>query len=120
MFFQNPMRVLSISRFSTGFVLPPYSFPWQQSGSTVLSYVNMILASLRHYIPKSIVYCQVREVKRSLLNFFFTELGKKESKQLAKLLDEDPAVIQRHTSLAKRLELYSSAKAEIEAVAWAK
>ncbi|XP_021280533.1 dynamin-related protein 1B [Herrania umbratica] len=89
-------------------------------GSTVLSYVNMTCASLRNSIPKSVVYCQVREAKRSLLDFFFTELGKKETKQLAKLLDEDPAVMQRRTNLAKRLELYRSAQAEIDAVAWSK
>ncbi|XWS32043.1 hypothetical protein CRYUN_Cryun23aG0127200 [Craigia yunnanensis] len=88
--------------------------------STVLSYVNMTCASLRNSIPKSVVYCQVREAKRSLLDFFFTELGKKESKHLAKLLDEDPAVMQRRTNLAKRLELYRSAQEEIDAVAWSK
>ncbi|KAH7519480.1 phragmoplastin DRP1B [Ziziphus jujuba] len=87
-------------------------------GSTVLSYVNMVCATLRNSIPKSIVYCQVREAKRCLLDFFFTELGKKESKQLGKLLDEDPAVMQRRTSLAKRLELYRTAQEDIEAVAW--
>ncbi|XP_022770587.1 dynamin-related protein 1B isoform X2 [Durio zibethinus] len=47
-------------------------------GSTVLSYVNVTCASLRNSIPKSVVYCQVREAKRSLLDYFFTELGKKE------------------------------------------
>ncbi|XP_073108934.1 dynamin-related protein 5A isoform X2 [Elaeis guineensis] len=47
-------------------------------GTTVLAYVNMVCASLRNSIPKSIVYCQVREAKRSLLDHFFTELGKKE------------------------------------------
>ncbi|TYH61909.1 hypothetical protein ES332_D07G083100v1, partial [Gossypium tomentosum] len=47
-------------------------------GSTVLSYVNMVCATLRHSIRKSIVYCQVREAKRSLLDFFYTELGKLE------------------------------------------
>ncbi|KAJ0052382.1 hypothetical protein Pint_00590 [Pistacia integerrima] len=88
--------------------------------STVLSYVNMVCASLRNTIPKSVVYCQVREAKRSLLDHFFTELGKKEMKQLSSLLDEDPAVMQRRTNLAKRLELYRSAQAEIDAVAWAK
>jgi len=36
----------------------------------------MVCASLRHSIPKSIVYCQVREAKRGLLDHFFTELGK--------------------------------------------
>ena len=49
-----------------------------QTGSTVLSYVNMVCASLRNSIPKSIVYCQVREAKRSLLDHFFIELGKLE------------------------------------------
>ncbi|KAL9435260.1 hypothetical protein AB3S75_021517 [Citrus x aurantiifolia] len=89
-------------------------------GSTVLSYVNMVCASLRHSIPKSVVYCQVREAKRSLLDYFFAELGKKEIKQLSSLLDEDPAVMQRRTNLAKRLELYRSAQSEIEMVAWDK
>uniref|UniRef100_A0A5B6ZP53 Putative dynamin-related protein 5A n=1 Tax=Davidia involucrata TaxID=16924 RepID=A0A5B6ZP53_DAVIN len=89
-------------------------------GSTVLSYVNMVCGSLRNSIPKSIVYCQVREAKRSLLDHFFTELGKKEGKQLGSLLDEDPAIMQRRLSLAKRLELYRSAQAEIDAVAWSK
>ncbi|CAN6483467.1 unnamed protein product [Victoria cruziana] len=89
-------------------------------GSTVLSYVNMVCAGLRNSIPKSIVYCQVREAKRSLLDHFFTELGSRDQKQLGKLLDEDPAIMERRTSLAKRLELYRSAQAEIDGVAWAK
>ncbi|URD86082.1 dynamin-related protein [Musa troglodytarum] len=88
-------------------------------GTTVLAYVNMVCASLRNSIPKSIVYCQVREAKRSLLDHFFTDLGKREGKQLGKLLDEDPAIMERRTALAKRLELYRSAQAEIDAVAWA-
>lgn len=33
-------------------------------GTTVLAYVNMVCASLRNSIPKSIVYCQVREADR--------------------------------------------------------
>lgn len=61
---------------NNGFIL--VLFLWKQTGSTVLSYVNMVCASLRHSIPKSVVYCQVREAKRSLLDYFFTELGKKE------------------------------------------
>ncbi|XP_065864134.1 phragmoplastin DRP1A [Euphorbia lathyris] len=89
-------------------------------GSNVLSYVNMVCASLRNSIPKSVVYCQVREAKRSLLDYFFAELGKKETKQLSNLLNEDPAVMQRRINIAKRLELYRSAQAEIDAVAWAK
>ncbi|CAN4111445.1 unnamed protein product [Withania somnifera] len=89
-------------------------------GSNVLSYVNMVCASLRNSIPKSVVYCQVREAKRSLLDHFFTELGKKEGKQLGTLLDEDPAIMQRRVSLAKRLELYRAAQSEIDSVAWSK
>ncbi|KAK1285708.1 hypothetical protein QJS10_CPB20g01808 [Acorus calamus] len=89
-------------------------------GTTVLSYVNMVCASLRNSIPKSIVYCQVREAKRTLLDHFLTELGKMEPKQLASLLNEDPAVMERRTALSKRLELYKSAQNEIDAVAWSK
>lgn len=89
-------------------------------GSTVLSYVNMVCASLRHSIPKSIVHCQVREAKRSLLDHFFIELGKFESKRLSSLLNEDPAVMERRSALAKRLELYRSAQAEIDSAAWSK
>ncbi|TMW93257.1 hypothetical protein EJD97_011957 [Solanum chilense] len=89
-------------------------------GSNVLSYVNMVCASLRNSIPKSVVYCQVREAKRSLLDHFFTDLGKKEGRQLGSLLDEDPAIMQRRLSLAKRLELYRAAQSEIDSVAWAK
>jgi hypothetical protein len=50
----------------------------QSTGQTVLSYVNMVCSTLRNSIPKSIVYCQVREAKRSLLDHFFTELGARE------------------------------------------
>ncbi|KAH6767338.1 dynamin-like protein [Perilla frutescens var. hirtella] len=89
-------------------------------GSTVLSYVNMVCAGLRNSIPKSVVYCQVRESKRSLLDHFFAELGKKEGRQLGKLLDEDPAIMQRRLSIAKRLELYRAAQSEIDSVAWSK
>ncbi|KAL3622239.1 hypothetical protein CASFOL_033650 [Castilleja foliolosa] len=89
-------------------------------GSNVLSYVNMVCGSLRNSIPKSIVYCQVREAKRGLLDHFFTDLGKKEGKELGKLLDEDPGIMQQRVSLAKRLELYRGAQAEIDSVAWSK
>ncbi|CAL0312582.1 unnamed protein product [Lupinus luteus] len=89
-------------------------------GTTILSYVNMVCATLRHSIPKSIVYCQVREAKRALLDHFFTDLGKLDPKRLSALLNEDPAVMERRTALAKRLELYRSAQDEIDAVAWSK
>ncbi|XP_061988149.1 dynamin-related protein 5A-like [Rosa rugosa] len=87
-------------------------------GSNVLGYVNMVCESLRKSIPKSVVYCQVRVAKRGLLDRFFTNLRNMETKQLSSLLNEDPAVVERRTALAKRLELYRSAQAEIDAVAW--
>lgn len=43
-----------------------------------------------------------------------------QGRQLAKVLDEDPAVMQRRVSLAKRLELYRAAQDEIDNVAWSK
>ncbi|XP_027362015.1 dynamin-related protein 12A-like isoform X5 [Abrus precatorius] len=91
-------------------------------GTNVLSYVGMVCASLRHSIPKSIVYCQVREAKRSLLDHFFTDLYESslQPKRLSSLLNEDPAIMERRSALAKRLELYRSAQTEIDAVAWSK
>ncbi|CAL2260597.1 unnamed protein product [Prunus armeniaca] len=92
----------------------------REERTMVLAYVNMVCASLRNSIPKSIVYCQVREAKRSFLDHFYTDLGKLETKQLSSLLNEDPAIMERRSVLAKRLELYRSAQAEIDSVAWAK
>jgi len=43
-----------------------------------------------------------------------------QTKQLSKLLDEDPEVMERRAKLVQRLELYRSTQAEIDAVAWAK
>ncbi|PKI51752.1 hypothetical protein CRG98_027915 [Punica granatum] len=107
----NPTHSL-FDRYNDGYL--------RRIGSTVLSYVNMVCAGLRNSIPKSIVYCQVREAKRSLLDHFFTELGKMDQKYLSSLLNEDPAIMERRSQLAKRLELYRSAQAEIDNVAWSK
>ncbi|XP_076922993.1 dynamin-related protein 5A-like [Bidens hawaiensis] len=90
----------------------------QRIGTTVLQYVYMVLSRLVNSIPKSVVHCQVREAKRSLLDHFFAELGRKTPSQLSKLLDEDPAIMERRSSLTKRLELYRSAQMEINAVSW--
>ncbi|URD77182.1 GED, partial [Musa troglodytarum] len=57
-----------------------------------------------------------REAKRSLLDHFNTQVGKKEGKQLSQLLDEDPALMERSLQCAKRLELYKNARDEIDAV----
>ncbi|GJU97455.1 dynamin-related protein 5A [Tanacetum coccineum] len=89
-------------------------------GSTVLSYVQMVVGTLRHSIPKSVVYCQVREAKRSLLDHFFTTLGAKQGRELGKLLDEDPTIAQRRKNIVKRLELYQAAQFEIDAYSQSK
>ncbi|XP_072985645.1 phragmoplastin DRP1E-like [Typha latifolia] len=86
----------------------------------VSSYIGMVSETLKNTIPKAVVYCQVREAKRSLLNHFYTLVGRKESKQLAQLLDEDPALMERRQQCAKRLELYKSARDEIDSVSWAR
>ncbi|KAG0556376.1 hypothetical protein M758_11G047200 [Ceratodon purpureus] len=87
-------------------------------GSNVAAYINMVCDQLRNSLPKAAVHCQVREAKRSLLDHFYTEVGKREGKQLSAMLDEDPALMERRVQLSKRLELYKQARDEIDAVAW--
>ncbi|OIV94107.1 hypothetical protein TanjilG_05487 [Lupinus angustifolius] len=91
---------------------------FQRIGSNVLSYVGMVSKTLRNTIPKAVVHCQVREAKQSLLDRFFTQLGAKEARELARLLDEDSSVMERRQQCARRLELYKSARDEIDAVRW--
>lgn len=89
-------------------------------GSNVSAYVGMVCDTLRNSIPKAVVHCQVREAKRSLLDHFYTQIGKREGKQLGVLLDEDPALMERRSACAKRLELYKAARDEVDSVAWAR
>ncbi|XP_008799346.2 dynamin-related protein 1E-like [Phoenix dactylifera] len=91
---------------------------FRRIGSNVSSYIGMVSDTLKNSIPKSAVHCQVREAKRSLLDHFYTQVGKKEGKDLAKLLDEDPALMERRQQCAKRLELYRAARDEIDSVSW--
>ncbi|RWW20627.1 hypothetical protein GW17_00015258 [Ensete ventricosum] len=71
--------------------------------SNVWSYISMVSQTLKNSIPKAAVYCQVRVAKRSLLNHFYTQVGKKEGKQLSQLLDEDPALMERRLQCARDL-----------------
>lgn len=89
-------------------------------GSNVSAYIGMVCDLLRNSLPKAAVHCQVREAKRSLLDYFYTQIGKREGKQLSTMLDEDPALMERRVQLSKRLELFKQARDEIDAVAWAK
>lgn len=91
---------------------------FRRIGSNVSSYINMVSDTLRNTLPKAVVYCQVKEAKQSLLNYFYTQIGKKEGKALAELLDEDPALMEKRMQCAKRLELYKKARDEIDSVAW--
>ncbi|KAG6402758.1 hypothetical protein SASPL_134969 [Salvia splendens] len=91
---------------------------FRRIGSNVSSYVYMISETLRNTIPKAVVYCQVKEAKQNLLNYFYTQIGRREGKQLSELLDEDPALMDRRLQCAKRLELYKKARDEVDSVAW--
>jgi dynamin GTPase len=93
---------------------------YRRIGSNVSAYVGMVNDVLRITIPKAVSHCQVREAKRSLLDMFYTQIGKVEGKRLAQMLDEDPALMERRQACAKRLELYKNARDEIDSVAWAK
>ncbi|KAL0339150.1 UNVERIFIED_CONTAM: Dynamin-related protein 1E [Sesamum angustifolium] len=122
---ENPPAGANIDRYAEGH--------FRRIGSNVSSYVNMISETLRNSIPKAVVYCQVKEAKQNLLNYFYTQIGKRGSidnlccqlmilqgKQLADLLDEDPALMERRLQCAKRLELYKKARDEIDSVSWAR
>ncbi|KAL0446721.1 UNVERIFIED_CONTAM: Dynamin-related protein 1C [Sesamum latifolium] len=89
-------------------------------GTNVLAYINLVCDTMRNTIPKAVVHCQVREAKRSLLNHFYVQIGRREvqKEQLGKMLDEDPSLMAKRESLAKRLELYKAARDEIDSVAW--
>ncbi|XWS22884.1 hypothetical protein CRYUN_Cryun29cG0074300 [Craigia yunnanensis] len=87
-------------------------------GSNVNGYIGMVCDTLKNTIPKAVVYCQVREAKRSLLSNFYAQVGRREKERLGAMLDEDPQLMERRTQIAKRLELYKSARDEIDAVAW--
>ncbi|CAL0331084.1 unnamed protein product [Lupinus luteus] len=87
-------------------------------GSNVNAYIGMVCETLKNSIPKAVVYCQVREAKRSLLNRFYVQVGRKEKEKLGAMLDEDPALMEKRGQLAKRLELYKQARDDIDSVAW--
>ncbi|PRQ57019.1 putative dynamin central domain, dynamin, GTPase domain, GTPase effector domain, Dynamin superfamily [Rosa chinensis] len=106
----NPAANAAVDRYSEGH--------FRRIGSNVSSYVGMVSETLRNTIPKAVVHCQVREAKTSLLNHFYIQIGKREGKQLGQLLDEDPALMERRLQCAKRLELYKSARDEVDSVSW--
>ncbi|KAK7308658.1 hypothetical protein VNO77_42278 [Canavalia gladiata] len=87
-------------------------------GSNVNAYISMVCETLKNSVPKAVVHCQVREAKRSLLNHFYAQVGKREKDQLGAMLDEDPALMEKRSQLANRLELYKQARDDIDNVAW--
>ncbi|KAL4383132.1 hypothetical protein GQ457_15G003990 [Hibiscus cannabinus] len=87
-------------------------------GSNVNAYIAMVCDTLRNTIPKAVVYCQVREAKRSLLSNFYAQVGRREKERLSAMLDEDPQLMEKRMQLVKRLELYKSARDDIDLVAW--
>ncbi|XP_051144641.1 phragmoplastin DRP1E-like [Andrographis paniculata] len=107
---EHSAAALNVDRYAEGH--------FRRIGSNVSSYIHMVSETLKNSIPKAVVYCQVKEAKQNLLNYFYTQIGKKEGKQLSDLLDEDPALMERRQQCAKRLELYKKARDEIDSVAW--
>lgn len=66
----NPAAASTVDRYT--------EMHFRRIGSNVSSYVGMVSETLRNIIPKAVVYCQVREARQSLLNHFYTQIGKKE------------------------------------------
>ncbi|PKA56091.1 Dynamin-related protein 1C [Apostasia shenzhenica] len=90
----------------------------QINSDIMIAYVGMVCDTLRITIPKAVVHCQVREAKRALLNYFYAQVGGREKKQLGAMLDEDPSLMEKREAIARRLELYKSARDAIDSVAW--
>ena len=107
----NP-ATLAVDRYAEGY--------FRRIGSNVLSYVTMVSKTLRNIILKAVFYCQVKESKQSLLNHFNTQIGRKKGKQLFHMLDEDPKLMEGRIQCAKRLELYKTARDEMDSVSWAR
>lgn len=51
---------------------------FRRIASNVSSYIGLVADTLRITIPKAVVHCQVKQAKQSLLNHFYTQIGKKE------------------------------------------
>ncbi|KAL8112600.1 hypothetical protein AgCh_020067 [Apium graveolens] len=88
--------------------------------TNVSSYIRQVSDSFRRTIPKAVVHCQVRQAKQALLDHFYTKVGRYETPEFARLLDEDPVLMERRQRCARRLELYKSARNEIDSVLWAR
>ena len=51
-------------------------------------------------------------------HFFSPFASITQKKQLSAMLDEDPSLMEKRDSLVKKLELYKSARNEIDSVVW--
>ncbi|MCL7040294.1 hypothetical protein MKW94_023937 [Papaver nudicaule] len=105
----NPASPI-VDRYAEGY--------YKRIGSNVSSYVGMVAKTLKTSIPKAVVHCQVREAKMCLLDHFYAQVGRSQGQQLAQMLDEDPSLTERRQQCAKRMELYKSARDDIDSVAW--
>lgn len=66
------------------------------------------------WVVRSLSYVY-RELLTTSDNIVLDSLQKE---RLGAMLDEDPQLMERRTTIAKRLELYKSARDEIDSVAW--
>lgn len=60
------------------------------------------------------------DCKKEYVTMLWLVLPDVQGKQLTQMLDEDPALMERRSMVSKRLELYKSARDEIDSVAWLK
>lgn len=58
---------------------------FRRIASNVSAYVSMVSDTLRNTIPKACVYCQVRQAKLALLNYFYSQISKREVKLYFKI-----------------------------------
>ncbi|CAH9086667.1 unnamed protein product [Cuscuta europaea] len=89
---------------------------FKRIGSNISAYTRMVCETLQQSIPKAVVYCQVREAKRSLLDHFYAQLGKREERELCEMLDEDRVLMERRQKCSRKLELYRWARDEIDSL----
>ncbi|XP_047338606.1 phragmoplastin DRP1E-like [Impatiens glandulifera] len=87
---------------------------FKRIGSNVSSYISLVSNTLKNTIPKALVLCQIREAKNSLLVHLYTRVGRKEDHQLARLLDEDPDLMEKRRQCERKLHLYKEAWNEID------
>lgn len=107
--FQSPLFIVKYGRPKEAY-LTIFSLTWVKWRWESIS----LCVSITNFVVKFDLLFSAIDEYLLTLKFYM------QPKRLSSLLNEDPAVMERRTALAKRLELYRAAQAEIDAVAWSK